>query len=139
MIIALDDTGKKEIYLRGKEPVLAPTQVPSVIDSRVAAVPDAGKNTSDRAFVIAGNASAKGSAQAEQAASHYGAGAVAVETAANVPDSAMRTSDRKFNIAGKGQTRDAKDQSSTSQYGAGAVLVETVASVPDASRDNLFK
>jgi len=128
LIIAEDpeQDGKKEIYLKGKEPVLKPTATPDMIDSRVAAVPDSNMRTSDRAFQIEGNQAARGSTAASPSKSHYGAGAVGVETAIHAPDSAMRTSDRKFAIAGKGQTRDCKDQGSTSQYGAGALAVETV-------------
>ena len=135
LIIANDpeNEGKKEIYLKGKEPVIKPTATPDMIDSRVAAVPDSNMRTSDRAFQIEGNQGAKGSATASPSKSHYGAGAVGVETAIHAPDSAMRTSDRKFAIAGKGQTRDCKDQGSTSQYGAGSMAVETVA---DTEKNN---
>lgn len=129
LVIATNEEGKEEIYLRGKEPVLKPTATPDVIDSRVAAVPDSNMRTSDRNFSIEGNQAARGTQEASPSKSSYGAGAVSVETAAHAPDSAMRTSDRKFNIAGKGQTRDSRDQGSESSYGAGALGVDNVKNI----------
>ena len=70
-VIATDPaTGEKDVYLRGKEPVIKPNQVMDVIAERVAKVPDSSMRTGDKKLNISG---AEGSS--------YGAGAVAVTTA----------------------------------------------------------
>lgn len=122
------ETGKVEIYQKGKEPTTAPTPTKDANDLRVAAVPDSNFHTTDRMLNIAGKQAVRG-ATGEDIKPNYGGDAVAITTQTNAPDSNMRTNDRKFNIAGKGDTRDSKDQSSTSQYGIGAVNVDTVMNV----------
>merc|ERR1719272_1761389 len=62
-----------EVYLRGKEPIAKPTQVPDVIDSRVA----------DQKFVIAGNAGLKASTQV-MPGSNYGLDGQVMDTQVNV-------------------------------------------------------
>lgn len=73
-----------EVYLKGKEPNLKPTQVGNVIDERVARVPDSNMRTSDRMFNVAGKATARGCTDAD-AGSSYGAGAVVVDTQIAAP------------------------------------------------------
>ena len=110
-----------KIYLRGKEPDAKHTAVADVVDDRVKAVPDANMRTTDRAFQIAGNQSARGAASAADAAPNVGVDAISIQTAVNNPDPNMRTGDRKFAIA---------DGAGASAYGAGALHVETVKSSP---------
>lgn len=83
-VIGEDADGRKDVYLAGQEPKLKPTPSQSVIDSRVASVPDSNMRTSDRMFNVAGKGANRG-AVGEDPGSKYGDGSVQVTTAINAP------------------------------------------------------
>jgi len=78
------ETNEKDVYLRGKEPVLRPNQVMDVVSERVSNVPDANMRTSDRMFNVAGKGQLRGTGGAD-AGSNYGDGAVAIKTQTSAP------------------------------------------------------
>lgn len=80
-----EEDGAKDVYLRGKEPVLKPKQVVDVITERVSQVPDSNMRTSDRVFNIANNGGVRGAAGSTNAGSQYGVGAVLVSTQQAAP------------------------------------------------------
>lgn len=83
-VIGVDAEGQKDVYLAGQEPKLKPTPSQSVIDSRVASVPDSNMRTTDRMFNVAGKGANRGTG-GEDLGSRYGEGSVQIETATNAP------------------------------------------------------
>lgn len=118
----------QDVYLRGKEPVDKPTPVKDVIDSRVAAVPDANFATGDRMFNIAGKQAHRGTT-GEDLGSSYGEGAVGVVTQTTVPDHIMRTSDQAFVIAGNAGKKASTQQMPGSNYGLDGQVMDTQVNV----------
>ena len=74
-----------DVYLKGKEPVKKPTPTASVVDDRVAAVPDSAMRTTDRMFNVAGKGQNRGAAGGQDAGSSYGDAALGVQTAVAAP------------------------------------------------------
>jgi hypothetical protein len=76
--------GKKDVFLRGKEPILKPKQVIDVNTKRVTRVPDARMKTGDGKFNIAGKGKQRGIKDSTAQGSAYGLGAVEVLTQTSV-------------------------------------------------------
>jgi len=117
-----------EVYLRGKEPIAKPTQVPDVIDSRVAVVPDANFRTDDRMFNVAGKQAARGT-KGEDLGSAYGTDAVSIKTQTSVPDHIHRDSDQKFVIAGNAGLKASTQVMPGSNYGLDGQVMDTQVNV----------